>query len=295
MEMTDGWRASLELRFQRIEGVTRIAHRRHCGPLVVQRAFHPEGAPCHVYVIHPPGGLASGDRVALVAAVAPAAHALLTTPAAGKFYRRGAAGAAHLSQTLEVHAGMLEWLPQENIYYPQAAAEVATIVQLSGDARFIGWEIGCFGLPANGLGLDSGSVRQRFELWRDGRPLLLERLTVGSESLAARWGLGGHPAAGTFIAYPAGPDELAAVRAAASAATAAAATTATPTTAAAAAAAGPGCAASALACTLVDGVLICRGVAPRADRLKQAFVSLWCAVRPAIAGREAVSPRIWAT
>jgi len=44
--------------------------------------------PCHVYIIHPPGGLASGDGLELCANGRIAARtALLTTPAAGKFYR----------------------------------------------------------------------------------------------------------------------------------------------------------------------------------------------------------------
>jgi urease accessory protein len=68
----------------------------------VQRAFYPEargsraGQPCHLYIIHPPGGVASGDELELEAQVAPARMRLLTTPAAGKFYRRGAGGLARL-------------------------------------------------------------------------------------------------------------------------------------------------------------------------------------------------------
>jgi urease accessory protein len=277
-----GWRASLELRFHSLEGRTRIAYRRHSGPLVVQRAFHPEPAlapagalsePCHVYVIHPPGGLASGDRLALHATVGRGGHALLTTPAAGKFYRRAAPGNAHLAQTLSAHDALLEWLPQENIYYPDAAADVASIVHLTGTARFIGWEISCFGLPASARTLANGQVRQRFELWLEDRPLLLERVTIGGDALSADWGLAGHPATGTWLAFPAAPADLAAARAAA----------------------GPGCAGLRIGCTLVDRVLICRALAARADHLKQAFIGLWHAVRPAIAGRPAVPPRVWAT
>jgi urease accessory protein UreH len=50
-----------------------------------------------------------------------------------------------------------------------------------------------------------------------------------------------------------------------------------------------------LACTLMDGVLSCRGCGARADRLKQAFIDLWCALRPELLGRAATAPRIWAT
>src|SRR5450755_1681508 len=89
-----GWQARLELRFEADAGRTRLAHRRHHGPLLIQRVFHPEPAsaagalaaePCHAYVLHPPGGVVSGDELQLEVDVQPQAHALLTTPAAGKF------------------------------------------------------------------------------------------------------------------------------------------------------------------------------------------------------------------
>ena len=278
-----GWQGRLQLRFEADAGATRLAHRQHHGPLLIQRLFHPEpavagtpgAAPCHAYVLHPPGGVVSGDELTLEVAVQPRAHALLTTPAAGKFYRRGSeARVARLTQTLCADGGALEWLPQENIFFPDSAVELRTIVRLQGDARFIGWEIGCLGLPANQASLGHGVVRQSFELWHGGAPLLLERLNIAHACLAPRWGLSGQAALGSWLAYPAAPAHLAAARTAA---------------------AGFNCTEATLACTLVEGVLICRGLAGRADRLKQAFIDLWCALRPELLGRPAIAPRIWAT
>ncbi|MFN2317914.1 MAG: urease accessory protein UreD, partial [Gemmatimonadales bacterium] len=86
------WSASLELGFQsRLGGGRQSTHLsllRHEGPLRVQRPFYPEGAQgcCHVYLLHPPGGLVSGDVLRIDAAVGEGAHALLTTPAAAKVY-----------------------------------------------------------------------------------------------------------------------------------------------------------------------------------------------------------------
>ena len=284
----EGWQARLELKFEASESRTRLAHRRHHGPLLVQRLFHPEpraqqgsltAEPCHVYLLHPPGGVVSGDELQLSAEVGSHAHALLTTPAAGKFYRRGPPiggepRVARLTQTLTVDDGVLEWLPQENIFYPDSAVAVCTRVSLTGGARFIGWEIGCVGLPASEASLGDGAVRQSFELWRGAAPLLLERLNIERSCLAARWGLAGHSALGTWLAYPAAEGELALAR-----------TMSAPMN----------CADLTLACTLVDGALCCRGVAARADRLKQAFIDLWHALRPPLLGRAAIAPRIWAT
>src|SRR5688572_31489418 len=107
------WHARLELGFRNAGARTVLAHRRHVGPLVVQRPFYPEGGTCHVYLVHPPGGLVGGDQVALAVEVQPHAHALITTPAATRFYRAGPHPAARLQQELRVHDGALEWLPQE--------------------------------------------------------------------------------------------------------------------------------------------------------------------------------------
>jgi urease accessory protein len=293
-----GWQARLELQFQAAEGRTRLAHRRHHGPLLVQRIFHPEppagvpalaAEPCHAYVLHPPGGVVSGDEIQLDVEILAQAHALLTTPAAGKFYRRAQCGAsgptrdgneggeprlARLTQTLHVTGGVLEWLPQENIFYPEAAVELRTRVRLEAGARFIGWEISCLGLPASRAGLGAGSVRQSFELWQADAPLLLERLNIEPGCAAARWGLAGRSALGTWLAFPAGASQLERARAQAAVLN---------------------CADMTLACTLVDGALSCRGIAARADRLKQGFIDLWCALRADLLGRPAVLPRIWAT
>jgi urease accessory protein len=286
-QLAPGWQARLALKFEAAHARTQITRREHSGPLLVQRAFYPEAPPssdagaaqpCHVYVIHPPGGVASGDALQLEVEVCAGAHALLTTPAAGKFYRRGPGGVARVTQTLAVDGGVLEWLPQENIFYPDAAVELRTVVQLSGAARFIGWEIGCLGLPASARGLEQGVLRLHFELWRQGQPLLLERLHVSHQSLMSRWGLAGHVALGTALLCPAGRAELELARASAAATSAAA-----------------NCAELMLACTLVDEVLVCRATARRTDTLKQAFERWWQAIRPAVLARQAVTPRIWST
>ena len=55
------WSARLDLRVQRRDGRSVLAHNEHQGPLQVQKALYPEGPGiCHVAVLHPPGGVAAG-------------------------------------------------------------------------------------------------------------------------------------------------------------------------------------------------------------------------------------------
>lgn len=264
-----GWQARLELEFERRADRTVLARSRHHGPLVVQRPFYPEDEVCHVYVVHPPGGVVAADELALDVRVGPGAHALLTTPAAGKFYRsEGPRSALH--QSFLVDAGTLEWLPQENIYYPGAVVETSTTLHLRSAARVFAWEIGCFGLGAQAQPFATGEVHQCLDLHLDAKWLLCERQVLDIEAIGARWGLAGRTAVGTLVAYPAGERELEQARAVAGEQVL-------------------------LGVTNVDGVLVCRALAHRADRLRATFVALWRALRPLMPGRAACAPRVWAT
>ena len=269
-----GWRAELELGFTGRGGRTVLSHRRHQGPLRVQRPFYPEGGVCHVYVVHPPGGVVGGDRLELRVDCRDGAHALLTTPAAGKFYRSGERPQRQLV-SLNLQDSTLEWLPQETIYYPGATVRQQLELHLDGASRFIGWEVGCLGLPARGEGFASGTVTQGFELWLDQRPLLLDRLRLdaGAGTPDAPWGLGGHTVLGTIVAYPAVQADLEAALGAAQIEE------------------GEG----RFGLSLVDGVLVGRCLGHQAERVRQSFAALWQALRPRLLGRPAQAPRIWAT
>ena len=274
-----GWQAAIDLGFAADGGTTHLSRRAHRGPLVVQRPFRPEGPEvCHVYLLHPPGGLVGGDELTVDVAVDAGAHALVTTPAAGKIYRTNGAGVRQTQRLRVAAAGTLEWLPQEAIVYDGARATLETRVDLARDARFIGIDAVCFGLPARRAPFERGLCRQLFELHRDGRPLLIERghYDAGDGVMSARWGLGGASVLGFLVASPA-PDAAAveSVRALA------------------AAAAGGDLA----AVTVVgDGdALVARHLGGDAERARTFLHDAWRLVRPTLLGRAAVPPRVWAT
>lgn len=269
------WRAELALGFERAAGKTMLARRRHDGPLVVQKPLYPEGeAVCHVIVVHPPGGIAGGDALQIAIDAGAGAHALLTTPGAGKWYR-SAGPEASQSVVLEVAPGAtLEWLPQEAIVFSGARARMATEVRLQGDAGYLGWEIVCLGRTGSGERFATGESRFSSAILRDGRPLWLERgrVTGDGAPMASAAGLAGQPVFGTLAAaFPAlGRAERDACRAV------------SPEE-------GRG------GITLLPGVLLARYLGASTESARRWFSALWRILRPACAGREAVEPRIWRT
>lgn len=272
--MQPGWQAHLALGFERRGERTVLARRRHRGPLLVQRPFYPEGGTCHVYLVHPPGGIVGGDQLQLDAVLDEGAQALITTPAATKFYR-SAGPRAELRQSLQVGDGAsLEWLPQETIVFDSACADTCTRVELTGSARFIGWEVLCLGRPASGDAYCHGQLRQAFEVWRDGGPVFVERarLDGGSRVLAEPWGLARHPVTATLIASGADDTQLAAARAVLAPAD------------------DERCAA-----TLMNDLLVCRYLGRSAERARRRLTDVWAALRPLSLGRTAAEPRIWRT
>ncbi len=85
------WYAKLELGFRVQADRTVLSHRKHYGPVRVQKMLWPERTGiCHAIIVHPPAGIAGGDHLTFDIHVGASAHALVTTPGAGKWYRTNA-------------------------------------------------------------------------------------------------------------------------------------------------------------------------------------------------------------
>lgn len=272
----DGWLGELSLDFEQRGAASVLTHRRHRGPLTVQRPFYPEGpAVCQVTLLHPPGGVVGGDRLHLTATLAAGAQALITTPAAAKIYR-SAGPIAVQQQDLQIATGAaLEWLPQETILFSGARLHSCTRIELSPGAGFLGWEITCLGRPHCAERFETGAGTIALELWEAGEPLFIERgrYAGGGDLLTAPWGLAGHPVAGTWLALDA-PPELT-----------------DPLRAALAQIADP----AHWGLSRLPRVLVLRYRGPSAADARALFIHAWMLARPSMLGREARWPRIWAT
>ncbi len=199
-----GWQAKLDVKLGYRGGDSYIRHLEHYGPLRIQRPFYPEGRDvCHVYLLHPPGGMVSGDALAMSVSLERGAKSLVTTPSAGKIYL-GNDSAQEQSQhvKLSLDAGSeLEWLPQETIVFNGARGRLYTEVDLEADSRLALWDMVCLGRPASSERFEQGYLQQKLLIRREQKVIYRERndFVGGSDLLQQPWGMAGQAVTGTLI------------------------------------------------------------------------------------------------
>jgi len=275
----DEWQANLALRFAHREGRTVLVERRQRGPLTVQKALYPEGPDiCHAVIIHPPGGIAGGDKLSVRIEVERNSCAVITTPAATKWYK----AAGRLSrQEIFIRLGessALDWLPQENLFFSAACAQLIFKLEVAPTASAIGWDMAMLGRQAAGEKWIAGSIHSSTEVLRpDGTPLWVEQASLEGIDplLESPQGMAGYKALGTLWAI------------------------------------GHGCASGlstelnshlpfepalrAGATALPNGVLLLRCLAAEIEPLRQLMIDCWMRLRPLILGFASHRLRLWAT
>jgi urease accessory protein len=266
------WQASLRLRFEDDAGTTRLIERAHSGPLRVQKPLYPEGSRiCHAIMIHPPGGVVGGDRLAVNVAAGAASHAFLTSPGAAKWYR---ANGKVSVQEVSICAGpgaTVEWMPQETIFFSDAHVQLHHAVELANDARYIGAEILCFGRRASGERFGSGTISQHTHIRRGGKLLWWEQgsLHGGGAGMDSVLGLDGASVCATLIGVgePVPRMLLDAMRALD----------------------------AKLAVSQVKSVFVARYLGSDSETARRVLIGVWQLLRPHLLGCAAPVPRIWLT
>jgi urease accessory protein len=199
------WHARLALSFSRqAPDRTVLSHRRHEGPLMVQKALYPEGpAICHVTILHPPSGIAGGDVLSMDIELKEGSHAVLSTPGATRWYKangRRSEQQLHLRMAADTR---LDWLPQENIFFEQADAATSTHLDMRSGARAIGWEITQLGSVGKQTHWDEGRVLLDTLLTLDGHAMWLDTGELHAQCPIRHSvnGLAGFPVMATLWAF----------------------------------------------------------------------------------------------
>lgn len=291
------WLAHLMLEFSDTPVGTQLTRTRRKGPLSVQKAFYPEGPDCaHIYLLHPPAGIVSGDELRIGVDVKKNAHLLFTTPGAGRFYRARedlSIGDSQQTQITQFHLeaqAKCENFPQETIVYEGADGFNTVDINLTSKSVYLGWDITCLGLPDSGKTFIKGKYCQLNRLFCDDKLIYHDRISLspGNNLLAHPAGLAGNSVFATFLAYA--PflhnnslkqlnksqqhknivkllrDKITEEKAQ-----------------------------DKVSITEINGLLVIRYLGHHAQECKQLFISLWQLLRPLLIGKAAIQPRIWHT
>lgn len=204
------WFASLSLTFSLTPSGTQLIRTERNGPLSVQKAFYPEGRNCaHIYLLHPPAGIVSGDELRLSIQVNQQAHSLITTPGANRFYRARedlAIGDSKQVQHCELflaEQAKCENFPLETIVYEGADGVNTVDVHLKNDSTYLGWDITCLGLPSSKQFFKEGRFTQLNRVYCENSLIYHDRIAIKPDNKIHQHvaGLNKCNVFATFMAY----------------------------------------------------------------------------------------------
>ena len=272
---TPGVRGEAEVVFAHRQGRTALASLYQHDPLRVLFPAPPPGELPTAAVVTTSGGLVGGDELTIRIAAGDGTGVLVTAQAAEKIYR-SAGTDCRIAMTLDAGPdAWLEWLPQETIVFEGARFRRRTVIAAAAGARVLAGEILVFGRTAMGETLNTGLLRDAWEVRRGGRLAWADALHMaGNLTLPLNHpaGLGGAAATATAVYVgDDGPGHLEGVRALLEGC-------------------GEGVRAAA---SVVNGILVVRWIAPAAPALRRAFGDFWAAFRQRAAGLPERLPRLW--
>lgn len=285
----NAWLASLVLAFGHNDYGTRLISTKRRGPLSVQKAFYPEGQGCaHIYLLHPPAGIVSGDELRVEINLDDNAHTLVTTPGANRFYRAREDANIGISKQVQItklnvnNGAICENFPQETIVYNGADGFNTVDVHLTKQSVYLGWDITCMGLPSSDQHFTLGQYSQLNRIFVDNILIYHDRIAISANNnlLHHPAGLAGNSVFATFLVYA--PQQL------------------TPSQSKELVASMRDIideqqAQQHISITDIDGLLVIRYLGHQAEQCKKLFLLLWQVVRPLTVEKKAIQPRIWHT
>ena len=284
------WLANLDLQLGHSENGTQLTKTKRYGPLTIQKAFYPEGRDCaHLYLLHPPAGIVSGDELRVNIDIQQNAHGLVTTPGANRFYRARtdlSIGDPKQTQITQIHLSedaKCEHFPLETLVYNQANGVNNVEVRLKNSSVYCGWDMTCLGLPSSHENFTAGRFTQQNTLYRDNILIYHDKVLIEPESNIQHHvaGLAGNTVFGTFLAYA--PSEhvsneqrkqlIEQLREVVS----------------------QHDASELISITDIRQLLVMRYLGQQAHQCKRLFIELWKLVRPLYIQKQGIQPRIWFT
>lgn len=254
-------------------GRTHLVDLDQVAPLRLMLPHVARDEPLTAFLTNTSGGLVGGDAMQVSVSVGADASALVMAQAAEKVYRSLGAD-CRIDVTLEADSGAwLEWLPQETILFDAARLRRQTRLDLAPDARAMAGEILVFGRTAHGEVVNSGLIRDAWQVRIGGRLVWADALHMDGDlrgPLDSASGFAGHHACATLVLYAPGPEAQRDVLRDL-----------------------PPPEGVRFGVTVINGLLVGRWLGRDALALREHFASVWGGLRAAAAGLPARLPRLW--
>lgn len=284
------WLASLELQLGHSSYGTQLTKTKRSGPLTIQKAFYPEGRDCaHLYLLHPPAGIVSGDELRISIDVQENAHTLITTPGANRFYRArtdlsiGDPKQSQITSIKLASGAKCEHFPLETLVYNQAQGVNNVEVRLDHNSVYCGWDMTCLGLPSSSEHFTEGLFTQLNTLYLDDVLTYHDKIVITPASNIQQHaaGLAGNTVFGTFLAYAPISQVTNGQR--------------TQLIEKLRAVVDTHSANELISITDIRQILVMRYLGQQAHQCKSLFIELWKLVRPLYINKQGVQPRVWFT
>lgn len=257
------------------DGNTRIAGLYQRAPCRILFPLPEADDPVQAVLLTTSGGLTSGDCTDVTLTVGPGAQTTVVTQSAERVYRAlESEDETRMRVRVEV-AGQAwaEWLAQETILFNGARLRRSFSADVAAGGRLLALETVVLGRISMGERFDTGLLHDSWRISRDGRVTWIDALRLDGDIARLRrtpFGLGMHVAYSTMLYVGTdAPQLLSTVRKMLT-----------------------DCGAD-IAATLIDGILVVRAMAERADVLRATMTELACGLRHAAGSWPARLPRVW--
>lgn len=169
----------LSIRVAASDGVSRIADLEERGGY---RAKFPRiSDSLDAVSINTGGGLVGGDDVTFSLDIGRGAAMTFATQSAERVYRALSDAVRSTVQIQIAPQGTLHWLPQETILFDGAKLDRTITADVAADTTLLMCESVVFGREAMGETVKTGSFRDRWQINRNGQPVLLEAISLDGD------------------------------------------------------------------------------------------------------------------
>lgn len=275
VQVPDGMHGRVRLEFAAGPDGARLKDLYQTSPMRVLFPGRMPGDVLSAALVTTSGGLVGGDRLDVEVRTVAGAAAQVIGQAAEKVYRTKGPDTWVTADLSVGDGGWLEWLPQETIVFDRARLRRTTQVDVAPGAAFLGAELLVFGRTAMGETLNTGLVRDVWDVRRSGERVWADALHLSGDLKAQ-------------IDHPAGFDGARAAATCVLVADDAPAHLECARSVLAQTPEGVKCAA-----TLTNGILVARWLAFDAQALRTAFATYWTAMRHELKGLPKAMPRLW--